>query len=53
MNIKLDLTQDEVNLIINALAQQPYITVAQLIDGIAKVAKDQLAPPVPPANPPA
>jgi hypothetical protein len=45
MSIKLDLTEDEVNLIINGLAKLPYIDVHQLIEGIAKVAKEQLSEP--------
>lgn len=50
MNIKLDLTEDEVNLILTGLAQLPYFKVAKLIEGIATVAKEQLTPPDPPAE---
>ncbi len=41
--IKLELTIDETNAILFALAKQPYDTVAQLIDKI----RDQALPQVP------
>lgn len=55
MSIKLDLTEEEVNLVLNGLAELPYRQVCHLIPGISKVARDQLKPPpapspVPPAE---
>ena len=34
MNIKLDLTVEEVNIILNALSSRPYVEVAELIGKI-------------------
>ena len=42
MNIKLELTVDEVNVILNALASRPYMEVAELIGKIHNEGKKQL-----------
>lgn len=42
MNIKLELTVDEVNYILNDLANKPYIEVAELISKIKTQGEKQL-----------
>ena len=41
----LDLTIDQINVIMSALGNAPYITVAPVIAEIQKQAQPQLAPP--------
>ena len=43
--MKLQLTTDEVNQILNALAQQPYIQVHELINTIQQQGQQQLQQP--------
>ena len=42
MNIKLELTVDEVNVVLNALAGRPYSEVAELIGKIHNEGEKQL-----------
>lgn len=42
MNIKLELTLEETNLILNALSSRPYIEVAELIGKIKNEGEKQL-----------
>jgi hypothetical protein len=42
MNIKLELTVDEVNIILNALSNRPYGEVAELIVKIRNEGEKQL-----------
>lgn len=44
--LQLSLSIDEVNLILEALGQQPYRTVHQLIANIHQQAQMQMQPPV-------
>lgn len=44
MNIKLELSLDEVNIILGSLSKQPYETVYKLINTISETAREQLAP---------
>ncbi len=41
-NLQLTLTVDEVNTVLEALGQQPYVKVFQLIDKIQQQAAEQL-----------
>lgn len=43
MNIKLELTVDEINVILNALAGRPYAEVAEVIDKIRSEGDRQLS----------
>lgn len=40
--IKLELTVEEMNMILNALSKQPYIEVSNLIGELTRIAKKQL-----------
>jgi hypothetical protein len=51
--IKLQLTIDETNLILDALGQMPYARVFQLINKIQHQAQAQLSQSEPDAAPPA
>ena len=42
MDIKLNLTVDEVNIILNALSSRPYVEVAELIGKIQTEGEKQL-----------
>ena len=42
MNISLDLTVEQVNIILNALLARPYGEVASLMDEIKKQAEGQI-----------
>ena len=42
MMIKLDLTLDEVNIVLNALSNRPYIEVAELVGKIKTVGENQI-----------
>lgn len=43
MNIKLELSIDEINTILTSLSKQPYESVFKLIGTITEVANKQLA----------
>lgn len=47
--MKLDLTINEVNLILQALGNAPYVQVFELVEKIQQQAKDQV-PPLPEIN---
>ena len=47
--IKLELTVDQLNLIIGCLGKQPFEVVFQVVDEIQKQARTQLETPQPPA----
>jgi hypothetical protein len=42
--IKIELKEEELDLVLQALAQQPYRTVAVLIENIIKQAREQSQP---------
>ena len=42
MNIKFELSVDEVNIILNALSTRPYIEVVELIEKIKSTGNNQL-----------
>ena len=42
MNIKLELTVEETNIILNALSGRPYVEVAELISKIRTQGEEQL-----------
>ena len=48
-NVTVALTVAEWNVVLNALGKQSYIDVAGIIQSMNEQAKDQLAPPAPPA----
>jgi hypothetical protein len=43
-NLQLTLTLEEINAVLEALGQQPYVKVFQLIDKIQQQAAEQLQP---------
>lgn len=47
--VTVTLTVAEWNVVLNALGKQSYIDVAGIIQSMNEQAKDQLAPPAPPA----
>lgn len=49
--MNIELTEVEVNIVLNALAQRPFGEVYQLIDKVRQQALAQVPPPV--ASPPA
>jgi hypothetical protein len=42
--VQLDLTIEEINLILTALGQMPYVQVVKILDNISKQAEFQLKP---------
>ena len=48
--MKLDLTINEVNIIMQALGNAPYVQVAELVQKIREQAQPQVAAPVPEEN---
>ena len=42
-NIKLELSVDEINIILNALSNRPYVEVAELISKIQNEGNKQLS----------
>lgn len=44
--IQLELTVEEINLVLTALGQLPYVQVVGLVDKICKQAEQQTQPPM-------